>query len=1288
MGVIRPLDTMVCALGTELCELDAIDLNISLDIQNDAIYEWPREEYFDLLVDPVNSNWDKYFDIDECIFPNFYCDTVNTTYYCDQEEELSWLEEFYHSTNGDNWINNTNWLITNDNTSYCDWHGIRCCSKIVNYNKTTGEPYITPLSHSCLNMIKLSDNNVTGTFPDYWFESTIFTILSIRGKNINNTYADPNSMHGIIPQFKYYLPNLAVLHLPYNKFNESIPDFGNSHCTFDYDLSVNSFNTTLPDWSNETFIVSFQAGSNIDIYGTIPDWSGWIWPFKLVLERCKNTDHDDGRHCSLTGTIPDMNRHACPTLMSFKIDGAHLDGMLQRFPNTLCRTVAEKIRDLQRAADVTIDLSYNQLSGTVPFNTLGTGVRYLGLENNKLSGKVDFSVQDRPVSNNSQYYNFTFNYNHTHNDNGGGKVNNVVKALIGINLTDNNFHGTFPCLSDNVQLVYIDIRSNNFKSIEKKCKWSTNLKYFLASENRVWSQAYTDVTYGMINLSILAIENTDIYGSIPNYSPAINYGGDYMAFYDTDIYGHLPKILRNAVWNTTWVIIGLSMYLPVPSYVSPIESKLAMILIPNYELWMDLIIPICLMVVAIIIYVVLFKGVFKISFSKYLNNSDIDDESLKHLLHNRPSFCQSLTQHDKRFVETSHEYHKIMIISHKFLFSLLLPSLALVIIYYLGSNWTDDGYHSLKISATYLGSHKHSIYDEFYVGASLFMFIIYSWICAWYSVEIIKQCEEIAIRATLVEKGLYPQEHASRSYSSYIGNTKSNSNSVISIHSRSSNIIVNNNDDDYNFNQLQGAEDDKRETHLFPIDSKPPTLVAQPRKNKLIVVGKLIIFIVALFVFCVIMLLPIGLYNLFQSLSTENTLPLLSNASNWFDKINNHFGMQRDSLFFTLVEELTAIIIAIQQWFVITPCINLLYKLFPFKSSTDAGNSSYSYNKNDTIKYLILQSWRNIAFIIVPFVVLLIFDDKCFQNWKKLWPYCDENYANNFLNENACKTFESPTIYGKFFATLKLCFPICEQTFVGHRCARQIFQVLGPLYTIKATVGLFFPLLRYLQIYLVNYCQCDCTCVSKITIHKSCCKRRSRDCKSKKRKKKRKKKNKKKRKIEETTTDDDKEKGNKSLEIEYIGLISSLEIVIVFGWGLPVLVFLYNVVIIGYGLVYYYWLFNYDCFDYFNLSGRSKEQQRVFTIKQITYMKTVGKWLLFSIVIQQLLAFVFYAYSQVYVEYAIVVGVNFGVLIVIVVKWIRMWSKQRFASQQDNVENVRNNASEMRSDNDDAKECL
>ena len=371
--------------------------------------------------------------------------------------------------------------------------------------------------------------------------------------------------------------------------------------------------------------------------------------------------------------------------------------------------------------------------------------------------------------------------------------------------------------------------------------------------------------------------------------------------------------------------------------------------------------------------------------------------------------------------------------------------------------------------------------------------------------------------------------------------------------------------------------------------------------NKCKTAIKAVIFALCLIIYILFLIAPITLYNLYHSLPSENTLPVIKYFSG-------------NDIFLFGVERLTAILIAFQQWLLIPKFISLLIYLYPFNNlsctpNSDHGSTSHQY------KNLIIQLSRNITFILVPFCVLIIFDDKCMQNWKIFWQYCDS--SADVGPSNQCTVWNSVYEFnGSNRDSVWACFDVCAKQFEQYRCVRQIFQVLGPLYTIKATVALAFPLMYFFKGHIKR-------------IYKSRCKKdmvkENLDIQS------------------ETAVNNYKYSHMNADTINYIGLISSLEIIVVFGWGVPILIVIYNIVMFGYGTVYFKWF----CSDASRVeSALLIDENDSKSHQTIGYIKIAGKWLIFSMVMQQLLAVVFYFYTQSNVLYSIVIGANSIILLI------------------------------------------
>ena len=748
----------------------------------------------------------------------------------------------------------------------------------------------------------------------------------------------------------------------------------------------------------------------------------------------------------------------------------------------------------------------------------------------------------------------------------GEKLDKIV-TLSAINLTNNNFSGTFPCLKNNFGMQYIDIRQTKFNKIDtNNCIYNKSLKYFLASFNPHLTQNFSQITQSFSNnMTILAFGVTNVWGDVSR--SLIENGGQYIALYDTDIatryyqmemktnhslnfsynnYHEELTMITKTNWSQAWVIIGVTVSGPLPSFINEDERQLKMVLVPKNDFITYAIIPIGCTIVAFLVYIVYFsKYSHVISLSKYLKSNTLNESQI-HDIHTQNQQSQhkqppqklrigDIQSDNNNKIETTDEtdaekqkrlsktFHRMMATIHKFLWSLLLLlNGPLIIVYYLGSNWVNpgQGFTVLRISAAYLGSHEENKWNQFLVATALALCLVYSWVCAFFSISIMKRSK------------LMSQTICQLNNSNFENNTNRNSTNK------------KNNKNDNNVN----VDDESMESSLIAQDYDIVVKHGLGYRLCLFFI-KSIVFISFLMFFILFLTFPIGLYNLYHSLPTKNSLPFIS-------RLENDDNYQIISY---IIENFTSLVISLQQWFLITPCVDILIVLFPFNTgikfttattTTTAENINVNNIEMEKIstsyyhKNFMVQLFRNLTFIIIPLCCLFYFDDKSLQNWKQFWPSCDSNsngtYALGSPNNKACE--QLPAFYWSNTKTT-VCFDICSTQYVFYsRCARQIFQVLGPLYTIKATIGLIFPLIYHIntrfeitnRIKHIFY-----TCLYYIC-HVICKKEKQR----------------------KYNRNNCNNKYDHSLDIECIGLISSLEILIVFGWALPILIPIYNVIML------------------------------------------------------------------------------------------------------------------------------
>ena len=110
--------------------------------------------------------------------------------------ECQALEALYQTADGDNWIDNSGWLVTN---TPCSWFGVSC---------STGQ--VTSLS--------LRANQLSGTMP-----AELGNLANLKALNLGI-----NDLNGILPPELGNLTNLEAITLDYNQLSGTIPtELGN-----------------------------------------------------------------------------------------------------------------------------------------------------------------------------------------------------------------------------------------------------------------------------------------------------------------------------------------------------------------------------------------------------------------------------------------------------------------------------------------------------------------------------------------------------------------------------------------------------------------------------------------------------------------------------------------------------------------------------------------------------------------------------------------------------------------------------------------------------------------------------------------------------------------------------------------------------------------------------------------------------------------------------------------------------------------------------------------------------
>lgn len=135
------------------------------------------------------------------------------------------LMDFYQTTDGDHWKNNTNW---GSDKPLDEWYGLE---------------YVYDGSFWGIN---LYDNNLTGTLPK-----------SLKDLNIYNLYLNNNNLTGTIPEELVEMSNLHVVNIMRNHFSGVFPEkpfsewMNRAKNRSNFTFFENDFTAPIPEWAQK-----------------------------------------------------------------------------------------------------------------------------------------------------------------------------------------------------------------------------------------------------------------------------------------------------------------------------------------------------------------------------------------------------------------------------------------------------------------------------------------------------------------------------------------------------------------------------------------------------------------------------------------------------------------------------------------------------------------------------------------------------------------------------------------------------------------------------------------------------------------------------------------------------------------------------------------------------------------------------------------------------------------------------------------------------------------------------
>ncbi|KAL1834140.1 hypothetical protein ACET3Z_003791 [Daucus carota] len=321
---------------------------------------------------------------------------------------------------------------TQNNTSPCNWFGIKC----------------NPLSRS-VNSVDLSSSNLAGPFPLVLCNLQDLTSISLYNNSINSTLPEgistctslqylnlaQNLLSGMLPESLSQLRNLKVLDLTGNNFSGEIPaSFGKFRQLEVLSLVENLFDGEIPGFlGNVSSLKQLNLSYNPFLPGRIPPEFGGL----VNLEVLWLSD------CNLVGEIPD-SLSRLSKLLDLDLAVNELKGVVPSWLTELTNLVQ-------------VELYNNSLSGELPSVGWGKmkGLRLLDASMNELSGRIPEELCSLPLDSLNLYEN-RFE---------GPLPDSIAKSsnLYELRLFGNRLTGELPKnLGMNSPLKWIDVSSNQF----------------------------------------------------------------------------------------------------------------------------------------------------------------------------------------------------------------------------------------------------------------------------------------------------------------------------------------------------------------------------------------------------------------------------------------------------------------------------------------------------------------------------------------------------------------------------------------------------------------------------------------------------------------------------------------------------------------------------------------------------------------------------------------------------------------------------------------------------------
>ncbi|KAM3206164.1 hypothetical protein ACQJBY_061686 [Aegilops geniculata] len=381
-----------------------------------------------------------------------------------------------------------------------------------------------------LRELHLRYTNITGIMPDQTAHLTSLSILDISDNNLS----------GHIPRWVGLLSSLSRLDLSYNHLSGPVPsEVGMLGNLTRMDLSSNNLNG---DFTEEHFrslmrLKELHLRRNSLRITVGPDW---IPPFSLELA--------DLGSCQLGPSFPAWLQSQVDILFLYISSTSIVD----RLPDWFNTTFANVIE---------LDISNNEISGTLPRIMEFMSLQYFYVNSNNLTGEIPKLPRDISVLDMSE------------NSLSGNLPSNIgTLDFLSLWLRSNQITGRIPeslCKSEG--LNSLDLSSNLFEGQLPRCFGGLRFISFLTLSNNRFSGNFPSFLKNWRQLMFLDLSRNSFSGRLPLWI------GDlvelrFLRLNQNMFSGEIPATISNLSWLQHLNLAGNGLSGAIPRYLSNVTA--------------------------------------------------------------------------------------------------------------------------------------------------------------------------------------------------------------------------------------------------------------------------------------------------------------------------------------------------------------------------------------------------------------------------------------------------------------------------------------------------------------------------------------------------------------------------------------------------------------------------------------------------------------------------------------------------------------------------------------------